>query len=67
MPWTQKWSVLVEVELFKGTLKIQNHRILMMEHCLTDKETCPFYQKACIQIYYPQVLCHKSKNVACSP
>lgn len=49
MPWTQKWSVLVEVELFKGTLKILNHRILMIEHCLTDKETCPFYQKACIQ------------------
>ena len=67
MPWTQKWSVLVEVELFKGTLKILNHRILMMEHFLTDKKTCPFCQKGGIQIYYPQVLCHESKNVACSP
>ena len=30
-------SVIVHIELFAETLKILNHRILMMEYCLTGK------------------------------
>ena len=30
-------SVLVYIELLVGTLKILNHKILMMEYCSTDK------------------------------
>ena len=55
---------LVHIELFTGTLKILNHRILMKDYCSTDKvyvkwrkETCPFCQKTYMQIYYPQLLC----------
>ena len=64
MPWTQNLPVLVYIELFVGTLKILNHRILTMNYFSTDKayiqerkEICLFCQKDYLQIYYPQLLC----------
>ena len=60
---TLNLSVLAYIRLFIGTLKILKIGLLMMEYyskyktCVQQKkETCPFLQKAYIQIYYPQLL-----------
>ena len=37
MAWPQNLSVLLYIELFVGTLRILNHRILMMEYYSTNK------------------------------
>ena len=63
MTWEQNLVILVCIKLLIRDLKILNHRILIMEYCLTDKayvqyrkETLPFCQKFYLKICYSELL-----------